>query len=66
MAMAMNVAPNGLPTLRKWPMAGCDGSIEPMFVFRRKSWVTAIPMLANERDVRSHARNVRSNKLLAQ
>lgn len=29
-------------------------------VLRRKSWVTAMPMLAKEREVRSHARNVRS------
>lgn len=28
--------------------------------FRRKSWVTAIPMEANARDVLSHARNVLS------
>lgn len=28
--------------------------------FSRKSCVTAMPMDANERDVRSHARNVRS------
>lgn len=29
-------------------------------VFRRKSWVIAMPMLAKERDVRSQARKVRS------
>lgn len=28
--------------------------------FRRKSWVMAMPMLANARDVRSQARKVRS------
>lgn len=29
-------------------------------LFSRKSCVTAMPMLANEREVRSHARKVRS------
>jgi hypothetical protein len=31
-----------------------------MELFRRKSWVTAMPMEAKARDVRSQARNVRS------
>jgi hypothetical protein len=31
-----------------------------MVVLRRKSWVTAMPMLAKEREVRTQARKVRS------
>lgn len=37
MAMAMNVAPRGLPTFRRWDIAGCVGSGEPIFVLSRKS-----------------------------
>ncbi|KAL7357687.1 hypothetical protein ACKS0A_08068 [Histoplasma ohiense] len=35
-----------------------------MELFRRKSWVTAMPMEAKARDVRSQARNVRSVPVL--
>lgn len=31
-------------------------------MLRRKSWVTAMPMDAKAREVRSQARNVRSNR----
>jgi hypothetical protein len=41
---------------------GVDGELwwEVRVVFRRKSWVIAMPMEAKERDVRSQARKVRS------
>lgn len=57
-------APSGLPKLRKC-IAEAEGSgsvpdgVE-MVVLRRKSCVIAMPMDANAREVRSHARNVRS------
>lgn len=38
---------------------GCDGP-QDTELLRRNNWVTAMPMEANERDVRSQARNVRS------
>lgn len=38
---------------------GCDGG-QDTELLRRNNWVTAMPMEANERDVRSQARNVRS------
>lgn len=34
--------------------------LSEMLVLRRKSWVTAMPMLAKDREVRSQARKVRS------
>jgi len=40
-----------------------DAVVSPEFcseVLRRKSWVTAMPMEAKEREVRSQARKVRS------
>jgi hypothetical protein len=57
-------APSGLPKLRKC-IAEAEGSGSlpdgvVMVVLRRKSCVIAMPMDANARDVRSHARNVRS------
>ncbi len=33
-----------------------------MVVLSRKSWVMAMPIEANARDVRNHARNVRSGR----
>jgi hypothetical protein len=90
MAMAMKVAPRGLPMLRSWVSlllaetrkrssrldeacseTGTEGGrmeasedavvvVLEMELFRRKSWVTAMPMEAKARDVRSQARNVRS------
>ena len=64
--MPKNVAPRGLPTERSLVDAegdciasGSEGAID---VLRRNSWVTAIPMLAKESEVRSHARNVRSEE----
>lgn len=62
MEMAMKVAPSGLPT---WRSRTCGeltsaGSEVAIVVFRRKSCVTAMPMLAKEREVRSQARKVRS------
>ena len=41
---------------------GCDGmsSRSESVVLRRKSWVMAMPMEAKAREVRSHARKVRS------
>lgn len=68
MLMARNVAPRGLPSRRSvaspessaWPPSASASE-----VLRRKSWVTAMPMDAKARDVRSHARNVRSAIVLA-
>lgn len=70
----MKVAPIGFPKARKcrWvPVVGSpsefDGSSLAREVFRRKSWVTAMPMEANAREVRSQAKNVRSvGRVLAQ
>jgi hypothetical protein len=103
MAMAMKVAPSGLPTLRRrvslgplllsvaegvrrrssrsedeepWSMGRVGFMLELEFgesdevwwltlgvmeLLRRNSWVTAMPMDAKASDVRSQARNVRSN-----
>jgi hypothetical protein len=71
-ADAMKVAPRGLPRCRN---RACGlrieskvGSVEARCllcvferdVFRRKSWVIAMPIEAKEREVRSQARKVRS------
>lgn len=61
--MPIKVAPRGFPSCRSlacgdagdWKSGAFDSE-----VFRRNSWVMAMPMLANESDVRSQARNVRS------
>lgn len=54
--MAMNVDPSGFPT---W--CSFDSFPPPvMDVFKRKSCVIAMPIEAKEREVRSHARKVRS------
>jgi hypothetical protein len=56
MLMARKVAPRGFPTFRSvWS----DVSLFRV-VLSRKSWVMAIPIEANAKDVRSHARNVLS------
>lgn len=71
METAMKVAPRGLPTWRRRVLEsdgegdeGLDGlaeeGLEAIEVLRRKSCVTAMPMLAKEREVRSQARKVRS------
>ena len=62
MEMAMKVAPRGLPTWRRWwaGVCGVEGEEEGREEFRRKSCVTAMPMEAKEREVRSQARKVRS------
>lgn len=64
MAMPMNVAPSGLPTCRRWyefpGSLGSRPSLREIVVLSRNSWVIAIPIEANAKDVRSHARNVRS------
>lgn len=63
-AIPKNVAPKGLPSCRRrCVVADCSGvrpSRSEIVAFSRKSWVIAIPIDANARDVRSHARNVRS------
>lgn len=73
MLIAMKVAPRGLPTCRKracgvWDCCwrgeedwweGFEWGLV-MEVFNRKSWVTAMPIEAKEREVRSQARKVRS------
>ena len=71
-AMARKVAPSGFPTCRKREAAigsvsedDDDEEEEPLpsaakEVLRRKSCVTATPMEAKDRDVRSQARKVRS------
>jgi hypothetical protein len=65
----MNVAPRGFPRCRSLACAWSEaveateeesGLEEERLVFRRKSWVIAMPIEAKERDVRSQARNVRS------
>ena len=43
---------------------GFNPSRSVIVVFKRKSWVTAIPIEANAREVRSQARKVRSEKVL--
>ena len=62
--MAKNVAPNGLPTARSLTDASnvvvSLGFPDAIVVLRRKSWVTAMPMLAKDSDVRNQARKVRS------
>lgn len=65
MPIAKNVAPRGLPTWRSFwvgelPLGELGGLWEEKFVLRRKSCVTAIPIEAKEREVRSQARKVRS------
>jgi hypothetical protein len=62
MLIPKNVAPSGFPSCRRCTYGS---SPEPLglfdiVVFRRKSCVTAIPIEANAREVRSHAKNVRS------
>jgi hypothetical protein len=70
MLIPRNVAPRGLP---RWRSLACgeasegrgdEGLLreEDNDVFRRKSCVIAMPMLAKEREVRSQARKVRSGK----
>ena len=71
--MPMKVAPSGFPTCRNraWGVSVSEEEedefgVEPdIVVLRRKSWVTAMPMEAKERDVRSQARKVRSMPWLA-
>lgn len=62
--MPRNVAPSGLPScLRCAAGSGAEGSSPfPVDneVLSLNSCVTAMPMLANDSDVRSHARNVLS------
>lgn len=60
MEMAMKVAPSGLPTWRRCSCCSPAWSPVAMDVLSRKSWVTAMPMLAKESEVRSQARKVRS------
>lgn len=64
MAIPKNVAPNGLPTWRKRYVLSGFVDVRPlrseMVVFRRKSWVMAIPIEAKASEVRSQAKNVRS------
>ena len=71
MLIAMKVAPRGLPRWRRREEREAMDSAavaalmvvslsEARFVFRRKSCVIAMPMDANESDVRSQARKVRS------
>lgn len=63
--MAKNVAPSGFPTARSFFVAAkettASGFDEAMEVFSRKSCVTAMPMLAKDREVRSQARKVLSD-----
>ena len=58
------MAPKGLPTCLSFSW-GEEGEASLMVVLRRKSWVTAMPMEAKEREVRSQARKVRSVLVLA-
>jgi hypothetical protein len=69
--IAIKVAPRGLPTClrRAWGVSDSGVGVDAedseceMVVLRRKSWVTAMPIEAKEREVRSHARKVRSVEL---
>jgi hypothetical protein len=65
MEMPMNVAPRGLP---RWRILACGLSFwsPDKEVFRRKSCVIAMPMLAKEREVRSQARKVRSKGFVSE
>lgn len=61
------VTPNGLPSCRSFSLSmlltavvAFDLSSFAIDVFSLKSCVTAMPIDANESDVRNHARNVRS------
>lgn len=72
--MPMNVAPSGLPRLRRrrrvWACWASTVDVDDekdvllssgrSDELSRNSWVTAMPMEAKERDVRSQARKVRS------
>lgn len=65
MEIATKVAPRGLPTWRRRAAGETCGEGEFdesgwREEFRRKSWVTAMPIEAKEREVRSQARKVRS------
>lgn len=57
--MARNVAPSGLPTWRSF-IWGEEGASSRRVVFSLNNWVTAMPIEAKEREVRSQARKVRS------
>lgn len=58
--MPRNVAPSGLPSCRRVWLFGSSVPGVERDELRRKSCVTAMPIEAKARDVRSHARNVRS------
>ena len=66
MLMARNVAPSGLPMCRNFETRPSSGpsvlSASVREVLSRNSCVIAMPIDANARDVRSHARNVRSKR----
>lgn len=64
MLIPMKVVPNGLPICRSVAAFRLE-FLPPSLplsrdVFRRNSWVTATPTERKLKDVRSHARNVRS------
>lgn len=63
MLTATKVAPSGLPTAFNLLAETSLGSFDAIVVLRRKSCVTAMPIDANEREVRSHARKVRSGSV---
>src|SRR5579862_2259494 len=62
-AMARKVAPRGLPSCLRCRAPEVGGVSPARVVLRRKSWVMAMPIDANAREVRSQARKVRSTVL---
>lgn len=56
--MPKNAAPSGLPNARN--VLACSAPSSSSVLFNRNSCVTAIPIDAKAKDVRSQARNVRS------
>lgn len=64
MAIPRKVAPSGFPTCLRWycfpESTGVPPSLSWIVVLSLKSWVIAMPIDANAREVRSQARNVRS------
>lgn len=64
MAIPRKVAPSGFPTCLRWyccpDPTGLPPSLSWIVVLSLNSWVIAMPIDANAREVRSQARKVRS------
>lgn len=66
MLMPKKVAPSGFPTCRRLKYGSVVSPPVLMVVFKRNSCVIAMPIEAKARDVRSHAKNVRSASMSSQ